>query len=211
MVIPVHNALAEFREMIRSLREHTKREEYRLIIVDDASDGETREFIAGLDHDVLLTNDRQLWFSRAVNRGLDKTLYPFVAVLNTDILLCEGWLNVLLGYFKQDDVMLVGSDYNPSCQEFDFPVRPDYLTGHCWIIRRWFMENHGTLDEKYAHIDSDRHFSYMVNDKGFKIVRNHRLPVRHGTGPSWGRRISSLPRDGTLPKPNNRKLERRVI
>jgi len=206
VVIPVHNALDHFKKMVESLYLHTRREDYRLIIVDDASDGETKKFIEGLDCDVRVENNKQLWFTRAVNIGLDNTTCSLIAALNTDIVLCEGWLGVFSEYFKDEKVMLAGSDYQPPRKGCTYPTHPDYVTGHCWMIRRWFLEEFGTLDEKHAHIDSDRHFSYEVNNRGFKVVRNHSLPIIHGTGPSWGRQIGKLPKASTLPPPNNRKL-----
>jgi GT2 family glycosyltransferase len=205
IVIPVHNALEAFKEMMISLKDTTPRDEYRLIIVDDFCDESTRGFIETLGADVLLRNDSQLWFTRTLNRGLDNTINPFIAALNTDIVLCQGWKDRLLGYFEDPRVMLAGSDYFPPQTGITYPFRPHYLTGHCWMIRRSFMEQHGTLDEKYDHIDSDRHFSYRVNDLGFVVVRDVELPIRHGQGPSWGRLIGNLPRSG-LPTPNNRNL-----
>lgn len=206
IVIPVHNALSAFKEMMTSLKDTTPRDAYRLIIVDDASDGPTVDFIGTLLPDIQIMTGQQLWFTRALNRGLDETIHPFVAALNTDIVLCVGWMERLLGYFEDPKVMLAGSDYFPPEKGVTYPTRPHYLTGHCWMIRRWFMERHGTLDEKYDHIDSDRHFSYMVNDSGFVVVRDVELPVRHGVGPSWGRLIGDLPKGG-LPEPQNRKLK----
>lgn len=202
IVIPVHNALTHFRAMITSLNEHTARDSYRLIVVDDASDGRTGEFIETLGADVLIRNNSQLWFTRTVNRGLDATVCPLVAVLNTDIVLCPGWMGRLAGYFDDPRVMLAGSDHFPPQKGVTYPVRPHYLTGHCWMIRRWFMEHHGTLDENQIHIGSDRTFSWRVTDLGYKVVRDVELPVLHGTGPSWNRNLAALPQRAPTPARN---------
>ncbi|MCK9568520.1 glycosyltransferase [Candidatus Pacearchaeota archaeon] len=206
IVIPVHNAVDSFKTMMTSLKDFTPRCEYRLIIVDDFSDAPTKAFIDTLMPDVHIITGQQLWFTRALNRGLDETIHPFIAALNTDIVLCPGWVEKLLSYLEDQRVMLAGSDHFPPQKGITYPVRPHYLTGHCWMIRRWFMEQHGTLDEQYTHIDSDRMFSYRVNDLGYKVVRDVELPVLHGQGPSWGRIVGNIPNSG-LPSPNNRKLK----
>jgi len=207
IVVPVHNALDSFKAMMASLKETTPRDSYRLIIVDDFSDGSTKEFIATLGADSLVTTDRQMWFTRALNLGLDETIHPFIAALNTDIILCPMWMEKLLSYFADPKVMLAGSDHFPPQTGVTYPKRPHYLTGHCWMIRRWFLEHHGTLDETDAHIGSDRTFSWRVTDRGFTVVRDVELPVIHGVGPSWGRLIGDLP-SGGFPAPNNRNLKK---
>jgi GT2 family glycosyltransferase len=207
LVIPVHNALGHFRDMVSSLWRYTERERFRLIIVDDACDNETKQFITQVNPDVRVVHSTQQWYTRAVNSGLDMTKHEIIAVLNTDILLCEGWLAGLLRYFDEERVMLAGSDHQPPRTDPSFPTPPDYLTGHCWLVRRRFLEEHGTLDENNAHIDSDRLFSYRVCEKGFRVARDHALPIIHGTGPSWGRNIGVLPKKESLAAPRNRKLE----
>jgi len=207
ILIPVHNALGHFWQMMTSLNRHTERKRYRLIIVEDACNLETKRFIAGIRPDVMIAHPKQQWYTRAVNSGLDRTEHDIIAVLNTDIELCEGWLDGLLRYFDDKLVMLAGSDHQPNRVDPTYPRPPDYLTGHCWLVRRRFLEEHGTLDENHAHIDSDRHFSYRVCERGFVVARDHALPIIHGKGPSWGRNLRALPRNDSLPKPNNRKLK----
>lgn len=83
----------------------------RLIVIDDASDEETRRYLAGLDHPhlTLHRNGENLGYTRSANLGLALGGAPFRLLLNSDTLVSRGWLERLLRCMESDpDVAVVG-------------------------------------------------------------------------------------------------------
>jgi glycosyltransferase involved in cell wall biosynthesis len=195
-----------------------------LIVVDDCSDEETyqwlRQFLLGecpgeTDYRrVLLRNERQQLFTRTVNRGirwayrLRQAAPPipidFVAVVNSDCYLHDHWLQALLLGMGDPQVGLVGYCDRPDGQEP--PLRelrePDYINGHCFLLRMRMLEEIGVLCETdttgvnspdlapywgQAHYGSDRTLSWRANRAGWKTLDCHcRLCDHAGRGSSPG-------------------------
>lgn len=202
--IPVFNALPKLKAMINSLLAYTNN--FTLYIVDDGSNLETNNYIKSLPAKKIIIHRRQQWFSRSANdllilsylSGADK-----ICLLNSDIILCENWLdNLLKGFEPNMNVGLVGSVFNGHGDINNFRIisPPNYVTGHCWIIDRKAMEKSGILDERMVHIESDKEYCYRLNRNGFKTLINYHIPINHYGGGSWHHVLSAIPNK------NNRSL-----
>jgi len=102
MVIPVKNALEYFKKCIYSIEKYTSG--YELIIIDNNSGSETKEYLKGLDA-VVITNSENKGFSYACNQGIKVANYDFICFLNSDTFVTPGWLDKLQKCFK----------VNPNC------------------------------------------------------------------------------------------------
>jgi ADP-heptose:LPS heptosyltransferase len=192
IVIPVHNALDYLKKCLFSLEKYT--EDYRLILVDDDSDSETRKFM--LDYIqkhksfVLLTNSNHEWFTRTSNRGLRFASSEFVVLLNSDTEVSDGWLDELIRIIKKyPKAVLVGSDHNPEI-EFDYKKTeyPDYVTGHCWLLRKKLLVKLRYLDSSTSegmHYNSDRWFCYKANNLNYDTLVSYKSHVIHHQWKSW--------------------------
>ena len=98
-MVPVFNALQSVRECVRSVLENTN-VPHTLMLVDDGSDEETARFLAAAERRfqnvLVLSNDRNLGYTRTVNAGLSRSNAEFVCVLNSDCIVTPNWLMQLM-------------------------------------------------------------------------------------------------------------------
>ena len=130
IVIPVWNHLEMTRDCVNSIKEHT-RFPYGLIIIDNASDKQTAEYLHSLTRQsdlkvVILRNEENKGFIKAVNQGLQYSDAPYVCIMNNDTIVTDGWLSEMI------DILLENSEVgiiNPSSNTLgQFPGKLDIDT-----------------------------------------------------------------------------------
>ncbi|MEW6745863.1 MAG: methyltransferase domain-containing protein [Planctomycetota bacterium] len=102
LIVPVVNTCEVTRQLIDSLRRCTRAGSYRLVVVDNGSTDGTREFLAAQQDVVLVRESVNRGFAAAVNRGLLQAHTTYVAIMNNDVLLTEGWLDTLVTHLETD-------------------------------------------------------------------------------------------------------------
>lgn len=98
IVICIHNALADVKRCLTSVLCSTA-PPYRLILVDDGSADETRDYLkrfAAGQGCVLLRHETALGYTCAANAGLQASSAPFVLLLNSDTMVAPRWLDRLI-------------------------------------------------------------------------------------------------------------------
>jgi len=105
IVIPVHNNLHLTRTCLEKIGENTSGVEYELIVVDNGSTDETREFLlkeqqAGRLRAIF--NEINLGFARACNVGALEAMGRYIVFLNNDTEPLEGWLRALVDAVEED-------------------------------------------------------------------------------------------------------------
>jgi GT2 family glycosyltransferase/glycosyltransferase involved in cell wall biosynthesis len=99
VIIPVHNALADLKSCLDSIRRWQEPFLGRIILVDDRSDIDTAEWLrqyAAKNADVcLLCNDENLGFTRTVARGIAESRSSTFVLLNSDTVVTLGWMGKL--------------------------------------------------------------------------------------------------------------------
>lgn len=99
VIIPVHNAWHAVKECIASLKATSGARLGRVVLVNDASDEDTRERLVALsksdDRIVLVETPRQSGFSRALALGVKESSATAFVALNSDTIVTEGWLDKL--------------------------------------------------------------------------------------------------------------------
>jgi GT2 family glycosyltransferase/glycosyltransferase involved in cell wall biosynthesis len=104
IVICVHDALADARVCLESLL-RTTMPPFHLVLVDDGSGPETRDYLATFASDqaaTLVRNRTARGYTVAANQGLRLTSGDFAVLLNSDTVLTRGWLDRLIACAESD-------------------------------------------------------------------------------------------------------------
>jgi len=99
LVVPVHNGKEDTREFLESLKQ-VSYPNYRTIIIDDGSTDGTEEMIRREYPEViLLKGDGNLWWSGAINMGIDKAIEvdsKYVLIIDNDTVVDPEFISALV-------------------------------------------------------------------------------------------------------------------
>lgn len=98
IIVCVHNALDDVSRCLDSVGRSTSMP-YNLILVDDGSNPETKNFLADYaqNHPVkLFRNDHARGYTLAANQGLRESKADFVILLNSDTIVTKQWLDRMI-------------------------------------------------------------------------------------------------------------------
>ncbi len=111
IIICVHNALEDVKKCLDSVIRHTY-PPYQLLLVDDGSDTETRDFLhhfAAINNARLIRNEFAHGYTLAANQGIRASQAPYVVLLNSDTIVCSNWLDRMIICAESDpDLGMVG-------------------------------------------------------------------------------------------------------
>lgn len=214
VVIPVHGKWQVTAQCLRSFVDAPPTVPFEVVIVDDASPDDTRHRLASVVGAKVVALDVNLGFVGAVNAGISACRGEYVALLNNDTQIGDGWLEALLSAAAEPAVGLVGSKLvypDGRLQEaggimfddatgwnygrFDDPDKlrynvrrdVDYCSGAAILIRRELLNELGGLDEYFApayYDDTD--LAFAVRERGLRVVYEPRAVVIHHEGVSHG-------------------------
>lgn len=115
IVVCIHNALEDVKACLSSIVANT-RPPYRLILVDDGSRDDTKQYLenfAAAQGATLLRSDRAGGYTWAANRGLRASSAPWTVLLNSDTIVPFGWIDELLKIGESDEkIGIVGPSSN---------------------------------------------------------------------------------------------------
>lgn len=201
IIVLCYNGLEETtRPCLDSLIKNTPKDSYELIIVDNASHDGTADYLQTFArqhaHVRIQLNDRNKGYSGGNNDGLRLAQGEHVVLLNNDTLVPDGWLDRLLGLFReQPDIGLIGpvtnSAGNEQCITLDglseqnyeqrsqayinrqrgvwFPT--DRLGFFCVAMRRNLLDNIGYLDENFGlGMFEDDDYCLRTKKAGFTLA-----------------------------------------
>lgn len=192
VIIPVYNNLKITIDCLGDLLK-TCGCEIEIIVVDDCSKREPiSKIIPKLFPQVkVITNDTNLGFAKAVNRGIKAASSDLVCLLNNDVRLSDpAWLKNMIVNLKSNDLGLTSAAFgrlslpnyeyisgeaklNSSInkKEFTYPVF------WCVLINKMVFDKIGFLSEAYGKgFFDDVEFSYRAKKAGFK------MNITEGTG-----------------------------
>lgn len=216
IIIPVWNQLSFTKDCINSIEKYTKTP-YRLIIIDNASDGDTKRYLEDLKKRgpsvILERNGENVGFVKAVNQGIRLSTAPYICILNNDTLVTEGWLSEMINIAESDrEIGIVNPSSNNLGQK---PQRGEPLelfaekirqlsgrftelgsaVGFCMLIKRQVIERVGVFDEIYGMGNfEDTDFSRRAVKDGYRCVRANGAYVYHRENSSF-RKIKTFDED----------------
>ena len=220
VIIPAYNQIDYTLTCLRSLAGSGDRIEFETIVVDDHSNDDTPERLAGIDGLRWHRNERNLGFIGACNAGALLARGEFIVFLNNDTKVKPGWLDALIGTFDshprtglvgakliypdgrlQEAGGLVFSDASGwNVGRFDDPADPryntvrevDYCSGAAIALRRELFTELGGFDPRYAPAYyEDTDLAMKVRAHGLKVLYQPRSEVIHFEGISHGTDLGS--------------------
>jgi len=207
LVIPVYNALRSARACLESVRRFAP-PWARVVVINDASDANTTEWLRAQRNIVLLENAENLGFVRTANKGLLYSDAPWVCLLNSDTLLTEGALERMVAGCERDPAIglccpLSNGAVNlsvklpPGEDVFSFARRvartspalyPDAVTivGFCLLVRREVLRTLGVFDEIFGRgYCEETDFHYRARAAGWRCVVADDTWIHHRNGGSF--------------------------
>lgn len=132
IIICVHNALTDVQNCIQSVFQNSTRP-YRLIIVNDGSDIDTKGYLREIAHEnkdiILLENSSALGYTKAANQGISASSADYVILLNSDTIVPPEWLDRMIQPFLINSrVGIVG----PISNTASWQSVPDLLENGDW-------------------------------------------------------------------------------
>lgn len=218
IVIPVWNQLSLTKDCVESIFKNTRDTDYRIIFIDNASDGETRHYLEGLKamwpaQIALIRNDENLGFIKAVNQGMAASGAPYVCLLNNDTLVTKNWLKEMIAIAASaDDIGIINPSSNNLGQkpasgeplelyagkiarEKGCSVELGAAIGFCMLIKRKVFEKIGVFDETYGRGNfDDTDFSRRAVQAGYRCVRACGAYVYHRENTSF-KRVATFDED----------------
>ena len=191
IVIPCWNQVEYTDRLLNSLM--VTDHDFRLILIDNGSTDATAnimEFWKRQKPDtIIIKNDENLGFVKAVNQGLKASDSPFVMLLNNDTEIeskDKMWLDRMLAHFHEG-VGAVGptSTYVLGFQKNDFAGLPAHfetpvLSGFCVLYSREVIDKVGLMDERFGMGgNDDLDYCLRLADAGYKMVVARDVFIRH--------------------------------
>jgi glycosyltransferase involved in cell wall biosynthesis len=190
IIVSVWNRPVETRNCLVNLIDHSP--QARFILVDNGSDRETErileEFAEILDRRaLLLRNDTNQGYVRAVNRGLARAEAPHIAIIRNTTIVTDGWLEPMLRMSTQRSEagiivprLVAGSAGKParSGHHGAEPIEVDHGSLAAMLLQKRVYDAIGGIDEKMdGGTWSLKDFSRRAFRSGFVTVRSDECTV----------------------------------
>lgn len=186
-VISVYNKKDTIRQAVDSLLRQAAVFKEIYIIDDGSNDGSTeviKEIAAGHEN-IIPIFQRYQGIAAALNKCLEKAQGGFVAVMDADVVLQEGWLDKLMPYFQDEKVAAVSGmtklandkniwamlgGYNVEYRQLKIRGQfVDHLSTCNTIYRRSALNEVGLFDIRFYY-GQDNDLSYRMIKAGYKLV-----------------------------------------
>lgn len=214
IVILSYNNLSYTQECIASIRKYCAPSAYEIIVVDNASDHETVEWLKEQEDLQVIYNTENVGFPKGCNQGIKAAKKENdIFLLNNDTQLTVNALYTLrMGLYSDAHVAMAGSITNMAAngqvisEEYDtmedfysYANRnnvPDenaledkiWLVGFALLIRRHALNEVGMLDEQFSPGNyEDTDLGLRVMDAGYRNVLCHNSFIYHAGSKSFGR------------------------
>lgn len=192
IIMPIHNALEDVMNCIESLY-HTQTYAFNLIVVDDASDEETRDYlyVQSIERGfTLIVHEENQRFTYSVNSGLKESKAEYVILLNSDTIVTSNWIEKILACFESDiKIGIVGPLSNAASWQ-SVPQRSKPEGG--WMINEIpegsSIEEMNLLietlaEESYPKVPSVNGFCYAIKREVIEdigVLDTHYFPTGYG-------------------------------
>jgi O-antigen biosynthesis protein len=200
LIIPIHNG-SHFIQLFWASLIRNLAEDQEIIVVDDGSTESIDLLVPKLPAEVkllILRNDRAQGYAAAVNRGLRQARGEYIYLLNTDLILGDGALELIHDYLKRDPrTGIVGAKllypqtgriqhfgvaftntrkfhvYTHMSPEHSLVSKPGEFQAVTFALcgfRREILDRVGYLDTMYCNGCEDIDFSLRVHKAGYRLV-----------------------------------------
>lgn len=214
IIILTCNKLEYTKQCIESIRKHTDKKEYELIIVDNKSTDGTVEWLKTQSDVKCIFNSENQGFPKGCNQGIRNSKKENdILLLNNDVIVTKNWLtNLKRCLYSNENIGAVGPLTNSAAyyQSIEVPYKnlkeleafaSDFnisnpleweerqkLIGFCMLIKRDILDEIGYLDERFTpgNYEDDDYCIRIING-GFKILLCKDTFIHHYGGVSFVR------------------------
>lgn len=188
IVIPVYNAKDYFEQTLASVLATTK-SEFELIILDDFSEPEVRDYLRSLESPNIpirkIFNAKHQWTNYNWNLGAILAEGDYIAILNSDILLSDGWdLKLIKGLesatitcpytLKQNEEKTYLQDLHPLVRGID----PKMINGAAFMFKAKDKEKLFPIPPRLKHWCGDNWLADIANQlQGVQFIKG--VTIKH--------------------------------
>lgn len=212
IVMPIYEGVNYVRDAVRSILRHTDIP-FRLLLIDDSANDATfaaLEEIAATDERIELhRNDENLGFVQTANRGMFLADAEYVCLINSDIMVTDGWLDAMIRCAQTDPAIAVVNPLSNMCVNLSVPMPPGYnmntmseqvavrtrraypplttAVGFCMLVKRRYLDFFGGFDEIYGRgYCEESDFCMRLTEEGLRVVAADDAFVYHKGCGSFG-------------------------
>jgi GT2 family glycosyltransferase/SAM-dependent methyltransferase/glycosyltransferase involved in cell wall biosynthesis len=216
LIIPLYAHAELTRACLRSIREHTTRIRYEVILVDDEADDETRRLLADEVRGAkTLRNEKNLGYLRSMNRGASVARGKWLVLFNNDTEVTRGWLEAMLDCANSaPDVGVVtpkfiypdgslneaggiiwrdgtGVNYGrgdqPDLFQYEYRRETDYGSAAALMVSTELWKNIGGFDERYLPMYyEDADLCFDARERGLRVLYEPGAVIVHHEGATAG-------------------------
>jgi O-antigen biosynthesis protein len=230
IIILTHNKLEYTKLCIESVRLYTNPDCYELIVVDNASNDGTKEWLLNQSDVITILNDDNVGFPKGCNQGINAASGDSILLLNNDTIVTPNWLtNMLTCLYSSEAIGAVGpvtnncaysqrikttytniEEIQQFAKEFNKLDKTKWnyslkLIGFCMLIKREIIEKIGLLDERFTPGNfEDDDYSFRIWSAGYQLIICRDTFIHHFGSISFGEKSKQF---NDLLNINERKFE----
>lgn len=172
---------------------------FELIVTDNASTDGTDRYLSilqrGYPNIRVVSNDKNFGFKDPSNHALILAKGEYLVLVNNDMEVCNGWLNMLSQPFRDHPRMAITGIKN-TCRVISkdlvgsyHPTKTEYIEGSCLMIPTAIARKHGLFSDylKFAYWE-DADLSLRLRELGYEIETVD-LPMHHKNRGSTTRNV----------------------
>lgn len=219
IIILTYNHLDYTKKCIQSIDQYTKKNTFEIIVVDNHSTDDTRNWLKKQKHLKVIFNDQNLGFPKACNQGIKiANKENDILLLNNDTIVTENWLENLKICLNSSS--LIGA-VGPVCNQTendqgcnfsydDFDTMQSlakknnqsdqsrweqkvFLIGFCLLMKREVINQIEFLDEEYTpgYVE-DNDLSLRIIKQGYQLMLCHDSFIHHYLGTEFRKNLDTF-------------------
>ncbi len=192
IIIPVFNELFYTKKCIESIRKNSENIQYEIIVIDNASDDGTQDFLKK-ENIIYIYNNENIGVAKAWNQGIKNSKGDFVCIINNDIIVCKDWLfNFIKFYETKENTGILSPATREGQLNYDFEkysekfikkmknIKEKGFFGWCMFIKKDKFEKIGLFSEEYeTGIGEDTDFYLRLKKQNFESYITGSVFVHH--------------------------------
>ncbi|WP_249436052.1 bifunctional glycosyltransferase family 2 protein/class I SAM-dependent methyltransferase [Paenibacillus sp. Marseille-Q4541] len=215
IIILTHNKIEYTIQCIESIRLYTEPGSYEIIVVDNASTDETKNWLKQQEDLICIMNSENTGFPAGCNQGIQIATGTEVLLLNNDTVVTRNWLENLKEALYSDSTIgavscvtnnssygqAIETSYDSMSSMHDFaesincssPVELEErlkLVGFCMLIKSEVIDKVGLLDEQFSPGNyEDDDYSLRIRLAGYKLLLSRNTFIHHYGSVSFGEKL----------------------
>lgn len=176
---------------IGSIKEHTKKEDYEFIVIDNASSIKPPNQEAYYA-DKVIVNETNEGVTKAWNKGIRCSSGEYIVLINNDVQVFNGWLTTLKSVLDSGEADLVMAHPMYSLTEpfaravesnavIEGTKKFDQLSRDfsCVMFKKSLVDELGLFDEDFFNYCSDLEFFDRMDQEGKKYIMCDKVATHH--------------------------------